>query len=102
MIVRATTLPTAPTPCQTTVSQGVFACPGVTVSNHAALVTGAQAARLLHVDPATICAWVKTGRLTATSRRGRSPLYRWGDLLDAERATRLSPHSSRNTTRTAA
>ena len=39
----------------------------------------------------TIAWWRSSGRLTPVGQRGRSPLYRWRDVLEAERDTRLSP-----------
>lgn len=71
--------------------------------NRAALVTATEAATRLHgVSVHLIGWWVGQGKLAAVDRRGRSPLYRWGDLLDIERATRLNPRSSRNEDRAAA
>lgn len=32
--------------------------------------------------------WRAAGKLMAKGKRGRSPLYRWGDVLDVERSTR--------------
>lgn len=60
-----------------------------------ALITGAQAARLANVTRANVCAWVTAGKLTAKRHRGRSPLYRLGDVLAVERETRQSGKSHR-------
>jgi len=53
------------------------------------LIDRRVAAMFVGVEPATIDAWVKRGRLkrTATGPRGLA-LYRVGAVLDAERATR--------------
>jgi hypothetical protein len=39
--------------------------------------------------------WRGDGRLTPRGQRGRSPLYRFGDILEVERDTRLSGLSYR-------
>ena len=45
----------------------------------------------------TIAWWRSSGRLTVRDRRGRSPLYRFGDVLQVERDTRLmTKHSHRS------
>lgn len=41
--------------------------------------------------------WKSRGKLTPTGQRGRSPLYRWGDVLKVERDTRQSGQSHRST-----
>lgn len=61
-----------------------------------AKLTATQAARLLGVTPQLIRQWVDSEKLAAVDKRGRSPLYLWGDLVDVERITRLSRRSSRN------
>lgn len=43
-----------------------------------------------------IYAWRSAGRLAQVGRRGRSPLYRWGDVLEAEAETRMSGLSHRS------
>ena len=45
----------------------------------------------------TITWWRTAGHVEQIGQRGRSPLYRWGDLLRAERDTRLSGQSRRST-----
>lgn len=45
----------------------------------------------------TIAWWRTTARIEPAGQRGRSPLFRWGDLLRAERDTRLSGLSRRST-----
>lgn len=42
-----------------------------------------------------IYVWRAAGRLRPVGKRGRSPLYRWGDVLQAERDTRMSGRSHR-------
>lgn len=45
----------------------------------------------------TIAWWRTTGRLTVRSMRGRSPLFRFGDVLRVERDMRLmTKHSHRS------
>lgn len=39
--------------------------------------------------------WRATGKLAPAGKRGRSPLYRFGDILRVERDTRLSGLSYR-------
>lgn len=60
-----------------------------------ALITGAQAARLVGVTRAAVCTWRSTGRLQPQGQRGRSPLYRFADVLAVERDTRRSGKSHR-------
>jgi hypothetical protein len=45
----------------------------------------------------TIAWWRRVDHIAPIGRRGRSPLYRWGDLLQTERDTRLSGQSHRST-----
>lgn len=55
-----------------------------------ALVTAADIARLIpSVSRHLVYVWHGRGKLTARERRGRSPMYRWGDVLDVEARTRL-------------
>lgn len=70
--------------------------------NRDALVTGAQAAAKMEVSRATICHWRKWRLIEPKEWRGRSPLYRWGDILDAECKARQSPRSPRHIRRRAA
>lgn len=39
--------------------------------------------------------WRRQGRITPVGKRGRSPLYYWGDILQVERDTRCSDSSYR-------
>lgn len=65
--------------------------------NSDALLTAAEASQLLPVSRHLIGMWKTLGHLTPAGRRGRSPLYRWGDLIRVERDMRRSPHSHRRT-----
>lgn len=53
-----------------------------------ALVTAAEAAPQIKVTVAAICMWRNRGKLTVAGYRGRSPLYKYRDLLLVERDTR--------------
>jgi hypothetical protein len=46
----------------------------------------------------TIGMWKTLGKLSPVGMRGRSPLYRWGDVLQVERDTRCSGNSRRSST----
>jgi class 3 adenylate cyclase len=63
--------------------------------NEDALVTGAEAARALRVSRQVVAMWKATGKLEPKGRDGRSPLYRLGDVLDADIAARNSGYSHR-------
>lgn len=66
--------------------------------NPDALVTAAEAAASPHlhgVSRQLIGMWRHLGKLSARGTRGRSPLYRYGDLLQVERETRRSGYSHR-------
>lgn len=72
--------------------------------NADAYVTRAQAAWVTHVKPNTISQWRVRGwktpegehrTLTVRSGPGRTLLFRLGDILDAERDTRLNPRARR-------
>lgn len=41
-----------------------------------------------------ICDWRRAGRLVVRRTRGRSPLYRFGDILQVDRAMRLQKRYS--------
>lgn len=47
----------------------------------------------------TIAWWRSAGQIEPAGQRGRSPLYRWRDVLRVERDTRLSPRGAPRTTR---
>lgn len=56
-----------------------------------ALVTATEAsAGLPDVSVKLIGMWVRLGKLHPAGRRGRRPLYRWGDILVVERDTAAS------------
>lgn len=59
--------------------------------NMDALVTATEAAAgLPDVSRHLIGMWVRHGKLNVKGHRGRSPLYRWGDIVAVEAATRMS------------
>lgn len=65
-----------------------------------ALVTAREAEdypalRANHVSRFLIGMWKRLGKLEPKGQRGRSPLYRFGDILEVERDTRRSRHSRR-------
>lgn len=61
-----------------------------------ARVTAVEAAsRMPDVSRHLIYMWVALGKLESVGKRRRSPLYRWGDILDVEKATRMTPNSAR-------
>lgn len=53
------------------------------------------AAAMVGVSRQLINYWRRSGRLEPVAVDGRSPLYRLGDILDAERDMRRSPQSHR-------
>lgn len=57
-----------------------------------ALVTASYAAKRLAVSIACICMWRNDGRVTVRKTKGRTKLYRWGDLVEVEKQTRRSPY----------
>lgn len=64
---------------------------GVLPVNLDALVTAPEVAAVMpDVSRHLIGMWVRQGRLTVRGRRGRSPLYRLGDVVAVEAAMRLS------------
>lgn len=61
-----------------------------------AQLRAADAARHLKCPRQRVARWVTLGHLTAIGVDGQGhPLYRLGDLLEAERVTRRSPNSRR-------
>lgn len=56
-----------------------------------ALVTAATGARALGISRQVIAMWKRDGKVTPAKHRGRSPLYRLGDLIDANTAA-LAQH----------
>jgi hypothetical protein len=70
------------------------------IVNLDALVTAREAAdypalKAHHVSRHLIGMWKTLGKLNAKGKRGRSPLYRFGDILEVERDTRRSGASHR-------
>lgn len=59
---------------------------GVTV-NPDALLSATEAAKLLPRTRFAVGMWRARGKLQPAGRRGRSPLYRWADLVALERDT---------------
>lgn len=51
--------------------------------------------RVHNVKRHLIYVWRAQGRIEPVGHRGRSPLYRWGDILEVERDTRRSGASHR-------
>lgn len=70
------------------------------------LVTAAEFRRYLalaggNVTLAVICMWRHRGRIAVAGHRGRSPLYRLGELLDVEYETRQQTLAAGRQARTA-
>jgi len=55
------------------------------------------AAAMVGVSRQLVNYWRRTGLLQPVGARGRSPLYRLGDILQVEAATRRSTQSRRRT-----
>jgi hypothetical protein len=73
---------------------------GEVIVNLDALVTAREAEdylalRAARVTRHLIYTWRGAGRLKTKGKRGRSPLYRFGDILLVERDTRCSGSSHR-------
>lgn len=58
-------------------------------------VTAAQAAAALGISRQVVAMWKAKGAIVPTRHRGRSPLYRLGDIIDANAAALASGHSHR-------
>lgn len=67
-----------------------------------ALLTGAEAARAVGVTRHLIGMWKRDGKLIPKARRGGSPLYRLGDVIDVDIAVRESGYSHRKRRQTVA
>jgi hypothetical protein len=75
---------------------GASRVPGVDL-NPAALVSALEAAsQIPGVSRQLIAMWRRNNKLKPAGKRGRSPLYRWGDIIAVEQATRASKHSTRH------
>lgn len=59
------------------------------------LLTAREAETLLPVTRHLVYLWRAEGKLSPAGRRGRSPLYRWQDLVAVERDARMSGKSHR-------
>jgi hypothetical protein len=69
-----------------------------TVVDLDALVTATEAAASPHLHGVSrhlIGMWKLAGKVQTRGKRGRSPLYRYGDLVVVERETRRSGRSHR-------
>ncbi len=60
-----------------------------------ALVTAAQAARALGVTRHVVGMWKVNGKIEPRKHKGRSPLYRFGDVIDANAEALASGYSHR-------
>lgn len=57
--------------------------------NPDATLTATEAAALIpRLSRHAVGMWVTRGKLQPVGKRGRSPLYRWADLVRVERQTR--------------
>lgn len=66
------------------------------------LVTAAEIAVLIPtVSRHLVYVWRGTGKLTERGKRGRSPLYRWGDVTALETATRRNDPAGQRATKLA-
>jgi len=66
------------------------------------LVTAAEIETLIPtVSRHLVYVWRGTGKLVERSKRGRSPLYRWGDVTAIEAATRLADPAGQRASRLA-
>jgi hypothetical protein len=75
----------------------------VAALNLDALVTATEAAAspaLNDICRHLIGMWKYQGKLTVRAVRGRSPLYRYGDVIEVERQTRRSGFSHREECKT--
>lgn len=60
------------------------------------ILTGKEAAAVAMVSPQTISYWASKGILPVHDRdNSKRPLYRRGDVYEAEKQTRRSPNSRR-------
>ncbi|GAA0738670.1 hypothetical protein Drose_04285 [Dactylosporangium roseum] len=59
-------------------------------------VTAAQAARALGISRQVVAMWKANGKIKPVRRKGRSPLYRFGDVIDANADALSSGHSHRS------
>lgn len=57
--------------------------------------------QLTTVSRHLVYVWRSQGRIKAYGKRGRSPLYRWGDVVKAEAATRTADPAGQRAARLA-
>ncbi len=58
-------------------------------------VTAAQAARALGISRQVVAMWKTAGKIEPRKRKGRSPLYRFGDVMDRNAEALASGYSHR-------
>lgn len=59
-------------------------------------VTASEIAEVLPVSVQLVSMWKSKGKLKPVGKRGRSPLYRYGDASDLERDMRLAAARANN------
>lgn len=59
-------------------------------------VTATEAAQLLPISVQLISMWKHNGKLQPAGRRGRSPLYRFGDLVKLEQQMATAAAAANN------
>lgn len=64
--------------------------------NRDALLTATEVASLLPVSVQLVSMWKRDGKLSPAGMRGRSPLYRFGDLCDLERDMAVAAAAANN------
>jgi hypothetical protein len=65
------------------------------------LVTATEASKLLpSVSPHLVYVWRAAGKLHPRGMRGRSPLYRWSDIVAVEWQTRAADPAGQRARRT--
>jgi len=68
----------------------------VSVDTDALVSATEAAAKIPGVSRHLIGMWRRSGKLEVKGRRGRSPLYRWEDILLVEKATRRAAWAANN------
>ena len=64
--------------------------------NRDRLVTASEAALLLPISVQLVSIWKAKGHLKPAGTRGRSPVYRYGDVSDVETRMRLAAAAANN------
>lgn len=59
-------------------------------------VTATEASLLLPISVQLVSMWKRNGKLQPVGTRGRSPLYRFGDLVDLEKDMALAAAAANN------